>query len=302
MNKLLFIFNPFSGKANVKNHLFEITDSLTKAGHLVTVYPTQKSNDCREYIREHGSEYQSIVVSGGDGTLNEAVAGLMDLEAQTGISTADIPLGYIPSGSTNDFAASLRIPKTISGAIKNIVDGKAFKCDVGLFNERPFNYVAAFGIFTEVSYATPQDLKNTLGHQAYILEGLKSFSNQKSFTMTVKLDGEEFTDTYIYGMVTNSKQVGGIKNITGKDVELNDGLFEVVLVKEPKNPIQLQEAFNGLVKPEDNGTVRHFKTNKVTFYCEEEVAWVLDGEFGGNNRLANIDVIKEKISYIVGKE
>lgn len=298
-SKLLFIFNPYSGKANVKNHLFEIVDSFTKAGNLVTVYPTQKPNDCREYVAEHALEYESIIVSGGDGTLNEAVAGLFDCEGKYGKPTTETKIGYIPSGSTNDFASSLRIPKSISGAIKTAVEGTAHSFDVGLFNGRPYNYVAAFGLFTKVSYATPQELKNALGHQAYILESILSLTELKSYTITVKNGDEEYTETYVYGMVANSVQVGGVKNLSGKDIRLDDGLFEVLLVKEAKNPLQMQQIVNGLIMHEENQMVRHFKTNNISFVSDEPVAWVLDGEFGGDVCEAKIEVVANKINYIL---
>ena len=143
MNRLLFIFNPWSGKAHVKDHLFEITNEFSKAGYLVTVYPTKREKDCYEYIRDNAADYDVIVCSGGDGTLNEAVSGMLD-------SGLDKPMGYIQSGSTNDFASSLLIPKTVTHAVGNILEGTEYLCDVGSFNGRWFNYVAAFGLFTEV--------------------------------------------------------------------------------------------------------------------------------------------------------
>lgn len=292
MKKLLFIFNPLSGKANVKDYLFAITDAFTKADYLVTVYPTQRRMDCNEYIKEHGQEYDLIVCSGGDGTLNETVSGMLDNP-----ECANIPLGYIPAGSTNDFATSLDIPKTVGDATRNIIDGHDFLCDVGNFNGRWFNYVAAFGLFTEVSYATPQTLKNALGHQAYMIESVKSFMNMKSYNLKVKYDDVELEDCFIYGMVANSVSVGGMKNIAGKDVVLDDGLYEVVLLRAPKNPIEFQNLFNGFFFQEDNAVVTHIKCNKISFVSEEPVPWVLDGEFGGDQTEVNIEIHQQKICY-----
>lgn len=296
MNRLLFIFNPWSGKGHVKEHLFEITDEFMKAGYLVTVYPTQRSRDCYEYIRDNGQEYNMIVCSGGDGTLNETVAGVLDNPE------CDAPIGYIPSGSTNDFATSLMIPKTVGHAVKNIVEGSEYLCDVGNFNGRWFNYVAAFGLFTDVSYATPQSLKNALGHQAYILESVKSFANMKAYNIKVECDGFETEDRFIYGMVANSKSVGGMKSIAGKEIKLDDGLFEVILIKGPKNPIEFQTMFSGFIFHEDNSMVKHFKCREIFFSSEEEVPWVLDGEFGGNQTKVHITVENKRVKYFIAKK
>ena len=294
MKRLLFIFNPWSGKAHVKDDLFEITDEFAKAGYLVTVYPTQRSRDCYEYVLRCAGEYDVIVCSGGDGTLNEAVAGMMD-------NGCDRPMGYIPSGSTNDFASSLLIPKTVSHAVKNIIEGTPYLCDVGSFNGRWFNYVAAFGIFTEVSYATPQQLKNTFGHPAYIIESVKSFASLKSYQLKVQMGDMVIEDKFIYGMVANSKSVGGMKGLTGKEIKLDDGLFEVILIKEPKNPVEFQTMFNGFIFQNDNSMVMHFKCSDISFTSEEQIPWVLDGEFGGNQTDVNIRVENKKVRYLLAK-
>ena len=294
MKRLLFIFNPWSGKAHVKDHLFEITDEFAKAGYLVTVYPTQRSRDCYEYLLKCAGEYDVIVCSGGDGTLNEAVAGMID-------SGCDRPMGYIPSGSTNDFASSLLIPKTVSHAVKNIIEGTPYLCDVGSFNGRWFNYVAAFGIFTEVSNATPQQLKNTFGHPAYIIESVKSFASLKSYQLKMQMGDMVIEDKFIYGMVANSKSVGGMKGLTGKEIKLDDGLFEVILIKGPKNPVEFQTMFNGFIFQNDNSMVMHFKCSDISFTSEEQIPWVLDGEFGGNQTDVNIRVENKKVRYLLAK-
>ena len=295
MKKLLFIFNPWSGKRQVKEHLFEITDAFTKAGYLVTVYPTQKSQDCYEYVKDNATAFDMIVCSGGDGTLNETVAGVINN------GSTDIPIGYIPSGSTNDFATSLMIPKTINKAVENIINGSEYLCDVGIFNGRYFNYVAAFGLFTDISYATPQQLKNILGHQAYLLESVKSFANSKTYEIKVKTDDFEMEDRFIYGMVANSKSVGGIKGITGKEIHLDDGLFEAILIKAPKNPLEMQSLFSGFILQENNNMVKHVKCKEITFESKELIPWVLDGEYGGEHTEVKIQVENKKVKYFIAK-
>ena len=211
--KALFILNPHSGKGLIKNHLLEITDILVKADYEVTVYPTQSRGDAKRLMRERDKCYELVVCSGGDGTLDEIVTGMV----QSGFKTT---IGYIPAGSTNDFAKSLKIPSTMKKAAEIVAQGNVFSCDIGRFNKDIFVYVAAFGIFTEVSYETPQEMKNMLGHMAYLLEGVKQLANIKSYPLKVTYvseNGEEIVieGDFIYGMVTNSHSIGGFKSITG---------------------------------------------------------------------------------------
>lgn len=291
--KLLFVFNPHSGKAQIRPRLLKIIDTFTKAGYDVTAYPTQKQADAYDKILEQGKDYDHLVVSGGDGTLDEAVSAMID----GGIHTN---LGYIPAGSTNDFANSLEIPKDMAKAADIAVNGKPFLCDVGQMDGVTFVYVAAFGIFTDVSYQTDQGLKNMLGHAAYILQGAKSLSQIESYRVKVETVDECYEDEWIYGMVSNSKSVGGFSAISGKDVELDDGVFEVLLVKMPKNPIELTETLGCLIRQEiDFNHLYAFKTKEVTFTFEEPTPWTRDGEFGGSYTKVQIKNCQKQIPFMV---
>ena len=285
MKKLLFVFNPFSGKAQINNHLLEIIDIMVKAGYEVTVYPTQCAGDAREKVKGEAEKYDLVVCSGGDGTLDETVEGLLHCGKK-------VPLGYIPAGSTNDFATSLGIPKDMVQAASIAVTGIPFACDIGKFNDSYFVYVAAFGMFTEVAYKTSQGWKNLLGHAAYILEGIKSLHEIPSFLMQVEFNNCCIQGEFIYGMITNSTSVGGFKGMTGKDVELDDGIFEVTLIKKPRNPRDLNEIIASLVNlVDDTEMIYSFKTRNVKFITKKEIPWTLDGEFGGNHievEIANI--------------
>ena len=273
--KLLFVFNPRSGKGLIREHLVDIVDVMVKAGYEVTIYTTQAQGDAIKKIKEEAKNYDRVVCSGGDGTLDEVVTGMQQSEV-------NVPIGYIPAGSTNDFANSLGIPKDMVEAARVAVGDKPFPCDVGYFNGDTFVYVAAFGIFTEVSYKTPQQLKNVLGHAAYILEGAKQLHDIPSFTMQVEHDGEVFQDKFIFGMVTNSISVGGFKGMTGDDVKLDDGVFEVTLIKSPRNPIELNRILASLTNLiDDTDLIYTFKTNDLHIISKDKVAWTLDGEFGG---------------------
>ena len=208
MKKMLFIYNPNSGMGLLKPKLSDVLDIFVKGGYEVTVYPTQKYHDAVRKMAEYEEQYDLVACSGGDGTLDEVVTGMMKREDK-------VPIGYIPAGTTNDFASSLHISKNMLEAADTVVNGVPFACDVGEFNEDYFVYIAAFGLFTDVSYETKQSMKNVLGHLAYILEGTKRIFNIPSYRIKVTHDGETIEDEFIYGMVTNSRSVGGFKGITG---------------------------------------------------------------------------------------
>lgn len=282
-NKMLFIYNPKAGKARIRNKLLDIIDIFAKAGFEVTVYPTQAKGDGLAAVKEQTpGAYDIIACSGGDGTLDEVVTGMMQCERK-------IPIGYIPAGSTNDFAHSLRIPKNMISAAQAVVDGKIFRCDVGAFNDDFFVYIAAFGIFTDVSYETPQDIKNLLGHMAYILEGMRRLSAIKAYKMKVESEELSVEGEFLFGMITNSTSVGGFKRITGKYVQLDDGVFEVTLIKKPANPIELNLIMAALINRSINTDCMYcFKTKALKITSEEETAWTLDGEFGGRHTQVEI--------------
>lgn len=293
--KLLFVYNPISGKAQVKNSLNDIINNFTKAGYLVTVHPTQCKRDGYEYIKKHISEYDLISVCGGDGMLNETANAYMTVSEQN-----RPPLLFLPAGSTNDFATSLKIPTNIKKASNKISDGESVLCDLGEFNGKTFAYVAAFGAFTSVSYDTPQDIKNKFGHLAYVVAGIKELTSIKTYRVKVKYDDKVIEDDFIYGMVSNSNQIGGFKTAKDMKCSINDGEFEVVLIKNPKNPIGYQIVLSDLVT--QNYISEYFitfKTSKITFESDEEISWTLDGEFGGKEKKAEVNIIEKAFSIIL---
>ena len=290
MKKMVFILNPRSGKAQIKNRLMEILDIFTKAGYEISVHVTQKTRDAMEAAALLGKDADIIVCSGGDGTLNETISGMMCLER--------IPdLGYIPAGSTNDFASSLKIPRNMSAAARAVVEGEPYPIDIGCFcQERHFVYIAAFGAFTEVSYLTPQDKKNVLGHQAYMLEGVKSLASIKSYRMRVESEEIVLEGEFIFGMVTNTISVGGFKGLVTQNVALNDGEFEVLLIRTPRTPLDLSNIINYMfLKEEPNEYVHKFRTKALKVISEEPADWVLDGEFGGTHTEVEIVNLQKKI-------
>lgn len=276
--KMLFVYNPKAGKAKIKNKLADILDVFAASGFEVTVYPTRKKGDAVEIVANRKPIYDLVVCSGGDGTLDEVVTGMTKSSFRT-------PIGYIPAGSTNDFGGSLQLPKNMMEAAENVVRGKNFPCDVGAFNDDIFVYIAAFGIFTEVSYETDQEIKNALGHMAYVLEGMKRLPSVRPHHLRVTYEDKIIEDDFIFGMITNSVSVGGFKNITGKNVHLDDGVFEVTLIKYPKKPGELTQIMNSLVNRDiDSSTTYCFRTSSIRLESDEEIAWTLDGENGGGHK------------------
>lgn len=294
--KLLFIYNPKAGKGKIRNSLIDILDTFTKAGYEVTVHPTQYEGEAIEAVRKRAGEYELVVCSGGDGTLDEVVAGVMKSESGRLI-------GYIPAGSTNDFANSLGLPKNMKNAAEVAVGGRPYACDIGSFNGNSFVYIAAFGLFTEVSYETSQEVKNVLGHMAYLLEGVKKLAAIKSYQMKITTQDTVIEGDFIYGMVTNSISVGGFKGITGKFVDLSDGVFEVTLIKRPKSLEELNHIIGALtLRDIDAAQMYCFKTSYLKIETAEEVAWTLDGEFGGKHTEVVIENRKQALEIMIPPE
>ena len=291
MKKLMFVYNPVSGRKDVSRNLSEIVEVFSK-DYLVEIHATCEKGDGYKYIVNNlDNSYECLVCAGGDGTLSEAVSALMD-------KNIDMPLGYIPSGSTNDFARSIDIPDKMKEAAQAIVSGESRRYDAGRFNESCFIYVAAFGLFTEVSYKTDQELKNVLGHAAYIVSGISNLDLNKSYAMRI-INGEDvYEGNFIFGMVTNSLSIGGIKNITGRDTKLDDGLFEVTLVRQVNNINDLNDIVSYFILGDrECEAVIHFTASRLEIISEQEVDWTLDGEYGGNIKEAVIENLHNKVCF-----
>ena len=275
---MLFIYNPNSGKGNIKEHLTGIIDIFVKGGYEVTIHPTQAREDAFHKTISRGLDFDVICCSGGDGTLNEVITAMMSLNVK-------IPLGYIPAGTMNDFASSLGVPKNMIEAANRITSGEAMAVDIGKFNDKYFTYVAGFGALTDVAYETPQQMKNMFGSLAYVMEGMKRLGVFKSYNITATYDGNEISGDFIFGMTSNAKTVAGIKDLGGSDVMMNDGVFECLLIKKPLNIVEFQMIMNAFLRREMVSEYFHyFKTSKIEFHSEDDLPWTLDGEFGGNCR------------------
>ncbi|KIR01167.1 Transcription regulator (contains diacylglycerol kinase catalytic domain) [Lachnospiraceae bacterium TWA4] len=295
--KMLFIFNPYSGKGQIKNNLVSILDTFIKAKYQINVHVTQEKGEATRIVRERAQDVDYVVCSGGDGTLHEVVNGVMSLPSEERPS-----IGYIPTGTTNDYGKSLKIPKDMKKAALMMAKCPSYLTDIGQFNDQYFTYVAGFGIFTAVSYTTPQDAKNMLGHPAYIIEGMKSLADIEPCHVKVISDEYSEEGDYLIGLVTNSISVSGSKLVPGKGAILDDGIFEVMLVKNPENPLAMPQVLMEFLQdnPENNSYVIRFKTSHIKFEVDKKIDWVLDGEFGGH--LAEVDIqVKQKALAITRK-
>ena len=293
MRKLLLIINPVAGRNQAQADLFKMVRVFAEHDCEVTVYPTRGPQDCTRKVLADAGRFDLVVCCGGDGTLNEMVSGMMQREDP-------VPMGFIPLGSTNDFAASLHLPSHVEEAALRCVEGTAFHMDVGSLNDRYFNYIAAFGAFTEASYATPQQIKNALGHLAYILEGVKSLGRLQPIHVRITADGETFEEDYLFGAVTNTVSLGGVLRLDPSRVLLDDGMYELLLVKNPQNPAEAQAMLSALMLQNYDGPlVRMLRASDILFESNHEISWTIDGEFGGSFSTTHILNNKNAVTLMV---
>lgn len=288
----LVVVNPTSGKIEIKNHLFDLLSLLSSSGRKTEVLFLNGENKIEDYLEEKNE----VITCGGDGTLNSVINAIIKKGKES-----EIKVGYIPCGSTNDFARGVGIPFDLKEASEAIVNGKEKRIDVGMWNgERAFSYVASFGVFSSVSYSTPQDLKNTFGHFAYIMNGLLDVCNIKSFPLKVESENGVIKGDYCFGAVLNSTSLAGIVKFDKKLVDVSDGVFEVILVKRPKNILEL----NDLVISISNSSfssplISFFKTKECVFEFENEIDWSLDGEEVKGEKRVEVKNKKEAISFLL---
>lgn len=270
--QLLLVLNPCAGQRKANRFLPEIIRMGWDRGYHCVTYVTAQSGDCTRFVAAHAAEYEQVVCIGGDGTLNETIAGVLQ-------SGAQIPIGYIPAGTTNDYASSLGLSSDILQAAQDAMDGNAHSLDVGAFNGRYFTYTASCGAFAKASYSTPQSLKNTLGHLAYILEGIKDLPSIRPYHMRVETESSVIEDDFLFCSISNSTSIGGILKLDSEMVALNDGRFEVMLVRNPVQPMQLSSILHGITTMDlPNDMVHFFAAQKIRVSASQEIEWTLDGE------------------------
>lgn len=294
--KLLLIVNPCSGRAKMRTELLGVVEIFSAANYSVTVYPTKNRGDATVKVSTlNEDDYNLVVVCGGDGTLNEVITGLTQAKL-------NIKLGYIPSGTLNEWSSGLGISRTIKQAAKDILDGEEITLDIGKFGDKYFSYTASFGAFTSASYTAPQDVKNVLGQAAYFFEGIKSLGNIKPIHLKFTCNEKEIEGDFLFGAISNSLSVGGIVKFDQNVVKLNDGLFEVLLIRNPDNILKLQPLIDGILHQELNREgMEFFHTDKITVTGGDGLSWTLDGEYAEGSESVTIRNISNAINLIVPK-
>ena len=296
MRKLLFLVNPNAGQRRVNKSLGEIIGIFNEGGYEVTVFMTTGPGDGTRIVRDRAKDYDLVVCAGGDGTLNETITGLME-------AGADCPIGYIPCGSTNDFAATLKLSMDVVQAARDIMLGRPEEYDLGKWGERYFSYIASFGAFTRVSYATPQNLKNALGHLAYVLSGIQELPQIRSIPMVLELDGERVEGKYIFGAVSNSTSVGGVLTLDPRLVDLRDGKFEVILVRLPRDMNELAACISAIQSGTyDCAAITFRSVSRLTVRQASDVAWTLDGERAEGQEEIPIENLHRAIRLVQNRE
>ncbi len=296
--KILFIFNPHSGKGKIKNSLYEIIERFTEADYDITVYPTKKPGDCEAKIKTSAPEYDITVISGGDGTLNEAVTGMLSID-----ESLRIPIGYIPAGTMNDFASTNNISPSPADAVDEIINGRYVPYDIGVLGGKHFIYVAAFGAFTDVSYETPQIYKNILGPAAYFFEGIKSLPKIKGINVKITTDeGEKIDTAASLVLIMNSTSVAGFGFGEFYDIDTSDGVFEIVVVPKSVTILDFPAIINGIKNGERSiGDISILSARKAVIETDAPVKWTLDGEYGGETDSAQFKVCHNAVEFFINK-
>ena len=272
MKKLLFILNPQAGQRKANRFMPDMIRLFIEAGYMCEPYVTGAAGEAAQVIARCPHKYDLVVCAGGDGTLNETISGML-------AAGMNCPVGYVPCGTTNDYASSIGLSPDVMQATRDILQGKAQTVDVGTFNGRFFVYTATCGAFAKASYNTSQAAKNVLGHAAYVFEGSRDLTAIKPFHMKVRADELMLEDDFVFCSVTNSTSVGGILRLDTQLVALNDGRFEVTMVRNPVNPAQLSSIIVGLTTQSvPNDMIHFFSAKKIRIECGDPVEWTLDGE------------------------
>ena len=294
MKNVLLIVNPRAGKTKAKTSLFDIVNILSEHDMRVTVEITRYSGHARDIAREVTDDYQLVACVGGDGTLNEVIGGVIE-------SGKNIPIGYIPAGSTNDFATTLKLSKDIKQAARDVADGIERCIDVGKFDNKYFTYIASFGAFTKSSYSAPQSMKNALGHLAYVLQGIQDIPSIRAERASITdKHGKVYDDDFIFGAIANSTSVGGIISFKETLVSMNDGKFELILIRKPKNIAELNKIINALMTQKyECDEIIFTAVDSVNVAFMNPVTWSLDGERADTDGTVSITNIKNAVTMIL---
>jgi YegS/Rv2252/BmrU family lipid kinase len=290
VKKMLFIMNPYAGMRKGVKYLADIIAVFNRAGYEVNTYMTAFPGDGVHVVEEQAGQVDLVVCAGGDGTFNETVNGILR-------SGHDVPIGYIPCGSTNDFASSLKLQTNPVKAAQEIVEGNVVRYDIGLFGDRYFSYVASFGAFTRTSYSTPQSVKNALGHTAYLLSSVQELSQLRNEHLLIESDDQIIEDDFIFGAISNSTSVGGILTLDPKQVDMRDGKFELLLVRAPRDLLEISDCIRALQTQKYNcAMITFLSTSRLTVHADAAMPWSLDGE----RQSGSEKIVVENLHHAIG--
>lgn len=293
--KLLLLVNKKSGKETIEKYVPKIVEEFQNNDYEVDTMYTKITNNATQIIEHYDKDFDLVVCCGGDGTLNQTISGLTNINKK-------VSIGFIPLGTANDFAKNFKLPENVLGLPKNILTYKKEKCDTGKFNDKYFNYVAAFGFCTEVSYTTKKSLKKRFGKKAYYMTALKSIFKMKPHKVKLKYEDNIIEDEFIYGGISNSCSIAGFKWLNREDIDLGDGKFEAIFVKKPKNPFQTLKIANTILfskNYQESKEFVYFQTGDLKVEIDEEVPWTLDGEYGGSCKEVNINALRQNVEFMV---
>ena len=292
MKKMLFVMNPYSGQRKASRYLADIIGMFNREGYEVITHMTGGHGDAVEVVERKARDVDLVVCCGGDGTFNETVSGILR-------SGVDVPVGYIPAGSTNDFAASLKLAYNPLQAARDIIEGEPVAYDMGKFGDRYFCYVASFGAFTKVSYATPQSIKNALGHTAYLLESITELSQIRKEHVRLEIDGQVVEDDFLFGAISNSTSLGGILTLDPKVVDLADGKMEIILVRAAQNLMEIPECIQAVQSQKYECAMITFRSaQKVRIFADPLMPWSLDGEREEGHRQVDVENLHHAIRLV----
>lgn len=292
MKRILLVVNPYAGMRRAQRQLADVISVLNRGGYEVVVHITQCRGDAANVVRARAQDMDVVACCGGDGTFNETVSGLLE-------SGVQIPVGYIPAGSTNDFANSLQLPSNPVEAARRILDGTPCPYDMGRFGQRYFSYVASFGAFTKASYATPQNVKNAIGHVAYLLEGIQEISQIKDVHVMLEVGDEVIEDNFLFGAVCNSTSLGGVLTLDPKQVDMSDGKFELLLVRAPRELGEVKDCLQALKKQQyDCGMITFRSASSIKVWANPVMPWTLDGEAEDGHKQVQIENLHHAIKLL----
>jgi len=292
MKSMMLIVNPKAGRMHSRNRLHALVRQFNQNDYQCHLYVTNRSGDVKQILEIYGKNYQLIVALGGDGTLNEVVTTMIN-------SNISIPLGFIPGGTTNDFARSHQIPTNFKSATQQIMTGSLHNIDIGAFNQRYFNYIATFGAYTAVAYQTNQTLKNWLGYPAYLISSFKHLNSLRKYSITITINDQTTQEEVIFLAITNSTSVGGLLRYPPEQIQLDDGYLEICLLRYPNIPTDWLSLTQALAMGQYNHPLIILtKASSFKIVSEEAIEWCLDGEYGGQEKNAEIHCLPQQIQLI----